>query len=427
MFSYGDGNVEEQIFKDLREKIINNIDLTRDIQDDEIKDMIDDEILSYCKCTSNHIIRLQDRIVLKKKLFNSIRGYDILETMLEDDEITEIMINGPNAIFIEKKGEIYQYPGTFTSEERLYDVIQKIVSNVNRRVNESSPIVDTRLSDGSRVNVVLAPVALNGPVVTIRKFGKEVMSMEKLVEFGALNLDTVEFIKILVKSRYNIFVSGGTGSGKTTFLNAISNFIPEHERVITIEDSAELRLESIKNLVSLEVKQENMEGENGISIGDLIKSSLRMRPDRIIIGEIRGGEAFYLLSALNTGHDGSLSTGHANSARDMLKRITNMVLMGMDMPIEAIMTQVASGIDFIVHLSRFRDHSRKVVEISEVLDVKDGEIQLNPIYLYKENKKDTTTEKVSGKLLWTGNKIVNTEKFLWAGYNLGDIKYGEKN
>ena len=294
----------------LRKRVIDRIDVTKDSSDDDVWQIIDEELFRFSRDRNKGSpIGIQEKLIYGKEIFDSIRGLDVLEYLLKDDEITEIMINGPNNIFIEKNGEINQFNGKFTSEERLRDVIQQIVAGVNRRVNETSPIVDTRLKDGSRVNVVLSPVALNGPVVTIRKFGSRPLTMDRLIEIGAINKIAADFLKILVQSKYNLFICGGTGSGKTTFLNVLSNYIPVNERIITIEDSAELKINGIKNLVSLEVKQENSEGENGILIRDLIKSSLRMRPDRIIIGEVRGEEALDLLSALNTGHDGSLSTG----------------------------------------------------------------------------------------------------------------------
>lgn len=297
------------------------------------------------------------------------------------------------------------------------------MAGVNRRVNETSPIVDTRLKDGSRVNVVLSPVALNGPVVTIRKFGSRPLTMDRLIEIGAINKIAADFLKILVQSKYNLFICGGTGSGKTTFLNVLSNYIPVNERIITIEDSAELKINGIKNLVSLEVKQENSEGENGILIRDLIKSSLRMRPDRIIIGEVRGEEAFDLLSALNTGHDGSLSTGHANNSKDMLKRLETMVLMGIDMPLDGIKGQIASGIDIIIHLSRLRDKTRRVMEIVEVGEYESGEIKINPIFQFHEEQEGNRQKDVFGELRWTGNKLNNPGKLLAAGFNEEDLKY----
>lgn len=324
------------------------------------------------------------------------------------------MINGVNNIFIEKGGGLLEYNGKFSSYERLMDVIQQIVSSVNRRVNEASPIVDTRLKDGSRVNIVLPPIALNGPIITIRKFPQNKMTIDKLIEYGALTEEAADFLKILVKSKYNIFVSGGTGSGKTTFLNALSNFIPEDERIITIEDSAELQISGVKNIVKLEVRQANSEGENAITIRDLIKSSLRMRPDRIIVGEVRGEEAIDMLSSLNTGHDGSMSTGHANSPKDMLNRLETMVLMGMDMPVSAIRNQIASGIDIIVHLGRMRDKSRKVLEVVEVIGCEDNCITTNKLYEFVETG---GKEKVEGSLCKTTNKLTNISKLQGAGYS----------
>lgn len=339
------------------------------------------------------------------------------------------MINGPDSIFIEKKGRIEKVLTKFESQERLADIIQKIVSNVNRRVNESSPIVDSRLKDGSRVNVVLPPIALNGPVVTIRKFPDKRLTMESLIELGAITEDVAEFLRILVISGYNIFISGGTGSGKTTFLNALSNFIPKTERIITIEDSAELQLQDIDNLVRLEARQANAEGENGVSIRDLIKSSLRMRPDRIVVGEVRGEEALDMLQAMNTGHDGSLSTGHANNPIDMLNRLETMVLMGVDMPISAIRGQIAAGIDIIVHLGRLRDQSRKVLEVVEVLEYNNNVIGTNLLYKFKENKLSDSliNNSVNGVLVWTGNGLNNTQKMLSAGYHEEAIEYGKRS
>ena len=408
----------------LRKEVIDKIDITRDSSDDDIWQIIDEELFRFSRDRNKGSpLGIKEKLIYRKEIFDSIRGLDVLEYLLKDDEITEIMINGPNNIFIEKNGEINQFNGKFTSEERLRDVIQQIVAGVNRRVNETSPIVDTRLKDGSRVNVVLSPVALNGPVVTIRKFGKHPLTMDRLIEIGAINRTAADFLKILVQSKYNLFICGGTGSGKTTFLNALSNYIPKNERIITIEDSAELKINGIKNLVSLEVKQENTEGENGILIRDLIKSSLRMRPDRIIIGEVRGEEAFDLLSALNTGHDGSLSTGHANNSKDMLKRLETMVLMGIDMPLDGIKGQIASGIDIIIHLSRLRDKSRRVMEIVEVGEYESGEIEINPIFLFHEERREGDQKNVMGDLQWTGNRLNNLGKLLAAGFHEEDLRY----
>ena len=336
------------------------------------------------------------------------------------------MINGPDNIFIEKDGRIEKYNNRFSSKEKLVDIIQQIVSGVNRRVNESSPIVDSRLSDGSRVNVVLNPVAINGPVVTIRKFPEYSITMKKLIEIGSISLNVADFLKLLVNAKYNIFISGGTGSGKTTFLNVLSNYIPGDERIITIEDSAELQIQSVDNLVRMEVRQANDEGENGIDIRALIKSSLRMRPDRIIVGEVRGAEALDMLQAMNTGHDGSLSTGHGNSPKDMLNRLETMVLMGVDMPLKAIKSQIASGIDIIVHLGRLRDRTRKVLEIVEITGFNGEEILTNTIYRFEEDNIEGTNKGiVKGKLKWTGNTLINQKKLFDAGYGKEDISYGE--
>ena len=366
----------------LREKVMEKIDVSTEISDDKVKEIVDEVILEY---GNEKGLSVREKYRLQKEIYDSIRGLDILEELLEDKNITEIMINGPDNIFIEKDGRIEKYNNRFSSKEKLVDIIQQIVSGVNRRVNESSPIVDSRLSDGSRVNVVLNPVAINGPVVTIRKFPEYSITMKKLIEIGSISLNVADFLKLLVNAKYNIFISGGTGSGKTTFLNVLSNYIPGDERIITIEDSAELQIQSVDNLVRMEVRQANDEGENGIDIRALIKSSLRMRPDRIIVGEVRGAEALDMLQAMNTGHDGSLSTGHGNSPKDMLNRLETMVLMGVDMPLKAIKSQIASGIDIIVHLGRLRDRTRKVLEIVEITGFNGEEILTNTIYRFEED------------------------------------------
>ena len=338
-----------------------------------------------------------------------------MQELIDAEDITEIMINGAGNIFYEKQGGLYLWDKSFESREKLEDVIQQIVSKCNRTVNEASPIVDARLSDGSRVNIVLSPIALNGPVVTIRRFPENPITMEQLIAFHSITEEAADFLKKLVMAGYNIFISGGTGSGKTTFLNALSHNIPNTERIITIEDSAELQIRGIPNLVSLETRNATTEGVKEISIRDLIKASLRMRPDRIVVGEVRGAEAIDMLQALNTGHDGSLSTGHANSAKDMLARLETMVLMGMDMPISAIRRQIASAIDIVVHLGRLRDKSRRVLNISEVSGFENGEIILNTIYEFVE---DETYESngVKGTLKYTGNPFKNKRKLRAAGY-----------
>ena len=408
---------------ELREKVMKKIDVSTEISDDKVKEIVDEVILEY---GNEKGLSVREKYRLQKEIYDSIRGLDILEELLEDKNITEIMINGPDNIFIEKDGRIEKYNNRFSSKEELVDIIQQIVSGVNRRVNESSPIVDSRLSDGSRVNVVLNPVAINGPVVTIRKFPEYSITMKKLIEIGSISLNVADFLRLLVNAKYNIFISGGTGSGKTTFLNVLSNYIPGDERIITIEDSAELQIQSVDNLVRMEVRQANDEGENGIDIRALIKSSLRMRPDRIIVGEVRGAEALDMLQAMNTGHDGSLSTGHGNSPKDMLNRLETMVLMGVDMPLKAIKSQIASGIDIIVHLGRLRDRTRKVLEIVEITGFNGEEILTNTIYRFEEDNIEGTNKGiVKGKLKWTGNTLINQKKLFDAGYGKEDISYGE--
>jgi len=339
---------------------------------------------------------------------------DILQELLDDNSITEIMINGYRNIFVERSGKISKWEKEFQSKEKLEDIAQKIAGKSNRIVNESTPIVDTRLSDGSRVNIVLSPVAIEGPVITIRKFYKEPITIDKLVELKSVTKNVATFLENVVIAKYNIFVSGGTGSGKTTFLNALSNFIPNDERVITIEDSAELQINGVANLVRLEARNANVEGSNAITIRELIRSSLRMRPDRILVGEVRGEETIDMLQAMNTGHDGSLSTGHSNSPKDMLSRLETMVLMGMDMPVTAIRGQIASAIDILVHLGRLRDKTRRVLEIVEVLGYKDGIIGMNTLYQFKEYGEDEN-KKIIGELVKCGEGLVNTYKLQVAG------------
>ena len=347
----------------------------------------------------------QERSRVVRLVFSSIRGLGILDEILADDSITEVMINGPDHIFVEHAGRLYRLNKKFDNERQLEDIIQKIVGKAGKEVNQANPIVDTRLPDGSRVNVVLPPVSLSGPIVTIRKFSKTPMTVEMLLKYGSLTREAAAFLEKLVRAKYNIFISGGTGSGKTTFLNALSNFIPRDERIITIEDSAELQIKNIENLVSLETRNANTSGRGEISIRDLIRSALRMRPERIVVGEVRGAEALDMLQAMNTGHDGSLSTGHANSTRDMLSRLETMVLQGNDgLPLPAIRQQISSALDIIIHLSRLRDKSRRTMEITEVLGYENGEIQLNPLFVFKETE-GSTLEKVEGHLVRTGNPL----------------------
>lgn len=355
------------------------MDFSKEIEDGEICNLIDEQIIRKSK---ECYIPIKERYQLSKELFFDIRKLGILQELLEDDSITEIMVNGMENIFIERHGKIEVWERNFKSKEKLMDVIQQIVADCNRIVNEASPIVDARLSNGSRVNVILPPVALNGPILTIRRFSDMDITMEKLLEWNSLSEEMAEFLKQLVKAKYNIFISGGTGSGKTTFLNALTAFIPAGERIVTIEDSAELRLQGIPNLVRLETRNANVEGCVPVTIRDLIRASLRQRPDRIIIGEVRGAECIDLLAAMNTGHDGSLSTGHANNARDMISRLETMVLMGIDMPMVAIEKQIASAVDIFIHLGRLKDKSRKVLEITEILGYENGEIKLNSLYRY---------------------------------------------
>ncbi len=361
-------------------------------------------------------ISIEERVHIADQVFGAIRGFGILDVIMNDDSITEVMVNGPDEIFIEQEGHVKKIEEAFENEQKLEDVIQRMVGQAGREVNQANPIVDTRLPDGSRVNVVLPPVSLKGAIVTIRKFSKTPMTIAKLLSYGSITSEAAEFLKILVKAKYNIFISGGTGSGKTTFLNALSNYIPKDERVITIEDSAELQIEGVENLVSLETRNANAAGKGAITIRDLIKSSLRMRPERIVVGEVRGAEALDMLQAMNTGHDGSLSTGHANSTHDMLSRLETMVLQGTEgLPLEAIRQQIASAVDIIIHLSRMRDKSRKTMEITEVVGYEDGKILLNPLFQFKESSKSTLT-RVEGVLERTENPLKNDFKLLLSGY-----------
>lgn len=403
---------EEQHFIDeLKQFVTENFPLSR-MSNEELEENIEALVserlwVQYCS--------IEQRVSIVQQIYSSIRGFGLLDTILTDDTITEVMINGPDHIFIEQKGHLFRLDKHFESERRLEDIIQRIVGLAGREVNQANPICDTRLSDGSRVNVVLPPIALCGPTLTIRKFSKTPMTIEKLIEYESLTQDIADKLELLVKAKYNIFISGGTGSGKTTFLNALSNYIPKDERVITIEDSAELQIAGIDNLVSLETRNANVAGAGEITIRDLIKSSLRMRPERIIVGEVRGGEALDMLQAMNTGHDGSLSTGHANSTEDMLSRLETMVLQGAaGLPLDAIRQQIASAVDIIIHLSRLRDKSRKTVEITEVLGLEDGRIKLNPLYVFEEDE-NSTLEKVSGSLKRTNNRLVNDYKLKLSG------------
>lgn len=395
----------------LHARIMDELDMTREVGDEELTQLIY-QVLS--EASREEHLSLAEKTALGKDLFNAFRKLDLLQEFLEDDEITEIMINGTEYIFYEKNGRLYQSDRRFVSREKLEDVIQQIVSGANRLVNEASPIVDARLADGSRVNVVLAPVALNGPVVTIRKFSKEAASMEQLMAWGSISREIAGFLDVLVKSGYNIFISGGTGSGKTTFLNALSQYIPRDERIVTIEDSSELKIQGIPNLVSLEARNANIEGTGAVTIRDLIKAALRMRPTRIIVGEVRSAEAIDMLQAMNTGHDGSLSTGHANSPKDMLSRLETMVLMGMELPLPAIQRQIASALDLIVHLGRLRDKSRKVLEVTEVLGYLEGEICLQTLYRFEEEGMKNGRIEGSWKKY---HELSRRDKLLASGYD----------
>ena len=401
--------MEEGVKEKLKKRIMSELDLSIEATDEVIGKIIDRCILEEDR---SGYLPLKEKVMLRTELFNSFRRLDVLTEYIDDENITEIMVNGYKNIYVEKKGRIEVAPKCFESEEKLKSVVQQIVADCNRRINEANPIVDARLKDGSRVNMVLYPAALNGPVITIRKFPSEVMTLDKLIEYEALDEKTAELLKLFVKARYNIFISGGTGSGKTTFLNALSAYIPKDERIITIEDAAELQIKEIPNLVRLEARNANVEGENEISIRDLIKTSLRMRPDRIIVGEVRDAAAIDMLQAMNTGHDGSLSTGHANSSRDMLSRLETMVLMGMDIPLAAVRMQIASAVDIIIHLGRMRDKSRKVIEISEVLRVEMGEIELNKLYEFAETGE--VGKRLKGSLRKI-NDLINTDKLINAG------------
>ena len=398
----------EQEGLNLRKKLRERLDQTREVEDQEIYRQIDDLILEE---TRNRYVSLRRKEALRTELFNSIRKLDILQELIDDDSVTEIMVNGTEGIFLERNGHLLCWEKKITSKEKLEDMVQQIAGRCNRIVNESVPVADARLSDGSRVSLVLTPVALNGPVITIRRFPKNPIHMDRLVELGAVTTEAAAFLRALVRSGYNIFISGGTGSGKTTFLNALSDFIPKEERIITIEDNAELQIQGAENLVRLEARQTNTEGKNSVTIRDLIKASLRMRPDRIVVGEVRGEEALDMIQSMNTGHDGSLSTGHANSPRDMLSRLETMILMAMELPLSAIRRQIASAVDILIHLGRMRDRSRKVMEIVEITgyDRASGEITERTLFQLEETK-----EQPMGVLV-RKQELLHVEKLNRAG------------
>lgn len=406
--------MNQNLVNEIKAAINERIDLKRNLSDEEISEIVEKSVFEKSR---EIILSTYEKKEIISAIFNSLRRLDIIQPVLEDPGITEIMINGPDNIFIERNGKSERLNLHFESSQKLEDIIQIMVTAVNRTVNESTPIVDARLKDGSRINVVLPPIALNGPIVTIRKFPHKPVNMEKLIELGSLTAQAADALRKLVVAKYNIFISGGTGSGKTTFLNALSNYIPQDERVITIEDSAELQIHNIPNLVRLETRNANLEGRGEITIRDLIKTSLRMRPDRIIVGEVRGPEAIDMLQAMNTGHDGSLSTGHANSAMDMLSRLETMILSSSAIPLEAVRKQIASAIDIIIFLSRLRDKSRRTLEISEVLGLENGQYMLKPLFSFEEAHGDNTglSGKVTGCLARSANPLINTQKMINAG------------
>jgi len=404
--------ISTELLQELTGRVTREVERNRNMADDEMKAFIQRMVQN--EVAPKQYLTINEQYDLISQIYNNIKKLGVLQPLLEDKSITEIMINGPKDIFIERAGRLYRTEETFQSKTELEDVVQRIVSRVNREVNAASPICDARLEDGSRINIVLDPIALNGPIVTIRKFPEKVINFDDLISWGAITDEAAEFLQACIRAKYNIFVSGGTGSGKTTFLNALSNFIPKDERIITIEDSAELQIQNVENLVRLETRNANTEGKGAITIRDLIKSSLRMRPERIVVGEVRGAEALDMLQAMNTGHDGSLSTGHANSPVDMLSRLETMVLTGSSFPIEAIRQQIASALDIIVHLGRLSDKSRKTLNITEVLGYHDGVYQLNELFTF-EREEGLVNGKIVGRLQRTGNKMVNSHKFIMSG------------
>lgn len=396
--------MNRETFQAIRDLLMEKLDMSREMTDREILDEIDQLILNRMR---DSYISLNEKLQLRQELFYSVRKLDVLQELIEDETVTEIMVNGPDAIFVERGGRLGKWDKSFTSREKLEDVIQQIAGRCNRVINESMPIVDARLENGARVNAVISPVALNGPILTIRRFPDTPITMDRLIALGSLTCECARFLKALVRARYSIVIGGGTGSGKTTFLGALSDYIPEDERIITIEDNAELKIQGVENLVRLEAKMANMEGAVSVSIRDLIKTALRMRPDRIVVGEVRGGEAVDMLQALNTGHEGSLSTAHANSARDMLSRLETMTLMGVDLPLEAIRRQIASGVDILIHLGRMRDKTRKVLEITEVCGYEKNEFITRTLFRREE---DLGLVQVS--------ELLNREKLARAGVEI---------
>lgn len=404
----------ERVIEEIKEQVMKLVSAEREQGEGEILELIDLAINRYSR---THMLSYSTKVECRYRIFNDIKRMDVLQELIDDDTITEIMINGWQDIFYERAGRIYRWDKCFANQKHLDDLVQRIAASANKIVNESVPIADTRLSDGSRINMVMRPIAINGPILTIRKFYDTPLSIERMIDIRSITVEAAEFLKKLVVAGYNIFVSGGTGSGKTTFLNALSNFIPSDERVITIEDSAELKLVNINNLVRLEARNANIEGRNAIEIRDLIKSALRMRPDRIIVGEVRGAETVDMLQAMNTGHQGSLSTGHANGPEEMISRLETMVLMGVDMPIYAIRSQIASAIDIIIHLGRLRDKTRKVLSISEIVGIEEGEVRLNCLYRFEEEGVDENTQ-IVGRLKRTSKEFLHKDKLEAAGLHL---------
>ena len=402
----------QRITAEIKRNIMSDTKFAEELNEEELRELISKYLLEKEK---TYRLTLSQRKQMGKEIFDALRKFDVLQDFMEDDEITEIMVNGPKHIFVEKNGKIELVKQQFESAEKLLQLVNQMVSSCNRSVNESSPIVDARIpNSGERINVVLSPIALNGPILTIRRFPKEPITMNKLIQLGAVSKEASDFLEKAVKAKYNIIISGGTGSGKTTFLNALSQYIPSDERIITIEDSAELQIMGIENLIRLETRNVAVEGGKNITIRDLIKTSLRMRPNRIIVGEVRGEEALDMIgSAMNCGHDGSMSSAHANSAKDMLSRLDNMILMSAEIPISAIRRQIASGVDLIIHLGRLRDKSRKVLEIVEVVDVKNDQIILNPLYVFRETS-DSKKDQVKGSLEQVG-ELIHTYKMQTAG------------
>lgn len=403
--------ITTKLLEDVYQQTAHILESRREVSDTEIKDTAYRVMQNIMP---GEYISVNDRLYVANYVFNIMKKFGPLQALLDDKSITEVMINGPDTVFVERQGRLTKADVHFENARQLEDIIQRIVAKVNRTVDMANPICDARLEDGSRVNIVLPPIALNGPIVTIRKFPEKVIQIRDLIQWGSLTQDAAQFLQAAVEAKYNIFVSGGTGSGKTTFLNALSNFIPSDERIITIEDSAELQIMSIPNLVRLETRNANAEGKGAVTIRDLIRSSLRMRPERIVVGEVRGAEALDMLQAMNTGHDGSLSTGHANSPLDMLSRLETMVLTGSSFPIEAIRQQIGSAIDIIIHLGRLSDKSRRTLEIVELLGYKDGEYQINPLFEF-EREEEMQNGRIVGGLVRTKNKMQNIHKFEMSG------------